>query len=374
MIKFSIPYIPETASLKMEEVLKSGHIQGNGKYTKACEKFFEKRYGAIKAIMTPSCTDALEMCAILLDIQPGDEVIVPDYTFVSTVNPFILQGGRPVFVDSSDEHPNICLDGVKKAISPRTKAIVVVHYGGVAIDMDRLLEIADGIPIVEDAAHSIDAHYKGRQLGTIGTFGTFSFHDTKNISCGEGGMLLVNKEGHIKRAEIIRDKGTNRSSFFRGEVNKYGWMDIGSSFLPSELQMALLDSQLECIDKIQANRLAVWENYQKYLNLAALKKVGITTNSHPEYASHNAHLYYILCKSVEQRDRLLKRFENKNIQAAFHYQALHKSKFGKSFCTDVNLTNSLKFSNQLVRLPLHEALTEADVEYIANILNAFADG
>lgn len=373
MIKFSIPYIPETASLKMEEVLKSGHIQGNGKYTKACEKFFEKRYGAIKAIMTPSCTDALEMCAILLDIQPGDEVIVPDYTFVSTVNPFILQGGRPVFVDSSDEHPNICLDGVKKAISPRTKAIVVVHYGGVAIDMDRLLEIADGIPIVEDAAHSIDAQYKGRQLGTIGTFGAFSFHDTKNISCGEGGLLLVNDEDFVDRAEIIRDKGTNRSSFFRGEVNKYGWMDVGSSFLPSELQMALLHSQLERIDEIQEKRLAVWDSYRTNLSIAALNKAGMTINSLPEYSRHNAHLFYILCNDANLRGCLLDELKGHGIQATFHYQALHKSEFGATFTKDVYLTNSVKFSDRLVRLPLHSKLAKSDLEHISTVVNAFAN-
>ena len=311
------------------------------------------------------------MCALLLNLQPGDEVIVPDYTFVSTVNPFVLQGAKPVFVDSSVNHPNICLDGIEAAITERTKAIVVVHYGGVALDMKRLLKIAGDIPVIEDAAHSVESTYKGKQLGTFGALGTFSFHDTKNISCGEGGLLLINDEKYIKKAEVIREKGTNRSSFIKGEVDKYGWVDIGSSFLPSELQAALLYSQLRYLDQIQKQRVELWVTYDEALR--ALPNIGnfFSLINIPDYSSNNAHVYFLICSAGNIRNDLLSHLKRCNIQATFHYQSLQASKFGNQWFDGKALKNSTKFSNTLLRLPLHNNLEINDILMVVEKINEF---
>lgn len=371
MIKFTTPYIPGEAKNFIADVLESGHIHGDGKYTKLCQKFFEQRYDIPKTLLTSSCTDALEMCAILLNLRAGDEIIVPSYTFVSTVNPFVLQGAKPVFVDSSPDHPNICLDGIQAAITERTKAIVVVHYGGVALDMERLLQIAGDIPVIEDAAHSIESTYKGKQLGTFGALGTFSFHDTKNISSGEGGLLLINDERYIERAEVIREKGTNRSSFIKGEVDKYGWVDVGSSFLPSELQAALLYSQLQCLNRIQKHRIELWETYDEALR--ALPNIGnfFSLIDIPDFCSNNAHVYYLVCSNENIRNNLLSHLKCNNIQATFHYQSLHASKFGRQWCNGGSFENSIKYTNNLLRLPLHNNLKTHEISIVVEKINEF---
>lgn len=371
MIKFTTPYIPGEAKNLIADVLESGHVHGDGKYTKLCQKFFEERYDVPKTLLTSSCTDALEMCAILLNLRPGDEIIIPDYTFVSTVNPFVLQGAKPVFVDSSANHPNICLDGIEAAITERTKAIVVVHYGGVALDMKRLLQIAGDIPVIEDAAHSIDSTYMGKQLGTFGALGTFSFHDTKNISCGEGGLLLINDEKYIERAEVIREKGTNRSSFIRGEVDKYGWVDVGSSFLPSELQAALLYSQLQCLSRIQKQRIDLWLTYDEALRALPNIENFFSLINIPDYSSNNAHVYYLVCSDGNIRNELLSYLKRFNIQASFHYQSLRSSKFGNQWCEGKSFENSIRFTNNLIRLPLHNNLEIQDILMVVEKINDF---
>ena len=371
MIQFTTPYIPGEAKNFIADVLDSGHVHGDGKYTKLCQKFFDERYDIPKTLLTSSCTDALEMCAILLDLRPGDEIIVPDYTFVSTVNPFVLQGAKPVFVDSSAEHPNICLDGIAAAITERTKAIVVVHYGGVGLDMKRLMQIAGDLPVIEDAAHSIESTYMGKQLGTFGALGTFSFHDTKNISCGEGGLLLVNDEKYIGRSEVIREKGTNRSSYIRGEVDKYGWVDCGSSFLPSELQAALLYSQLMNLNNIQNKRVEIWNTYYSLLNQKFPNDKPFSLIDIPTYSVNNGHVFYLLCKNETDRNELLSYLKSHYIQATFHYQSLHASEFAKRYKPKSALLNSLKFTNNLIRLPLHFALETSDIVYIVDKIHEF---
>jgi len=324
--------------------------------------------------MTTSCTDALEMAAILLDIQPGDEVIAPSYTFVSTVNAFVLRGASIVFADSYSEHPNIDPEQISKLITPKTKAIIVVHYAGVACDMDAIMAIGKqhNIPVVEDAAQAIDGYYKGKPLGSIGTFGTFSFHETKNIIAGEGGLLAINDEQYIHRAEIIREKGTNRSSFFRGEVAKYGWVDIGSSFLPSDIIAAYLYAQLENIDVIQARRKAIWQCYHDKLSIA-LANTGITLPIVADYSTNNAHMFYLVCTNFEQRTALIKYLKDKGVHAVFHYLSLHTSEFYQDKHTGNSLPNSDYFTDTLVRLPLYYELTDELVEHICAQIKQFVD-
>ena len=363
MIPFNKPHITTKAKEFIFEALDNAQLSGDGPFTKKCHTFFENRYGMKKALLTTSCTDALEMAAILLDIKEGDEVIAPSYTFVSTVNAFVLRGAIIKFADSYHDNPNIDPEQIRAMITKKTKAIVVVHYAGIACDMDRILEIAGGIPVVEDAAQAIDSYYKGRALGTIGTFGTFSFHETKNIVCGEGGLLSINDVRYIDRAEIIREKGTNRSSFFRGEVNKYGWVDIGSSFLPSELVAAKLYSQLLEVEYIQKKRVDIWNQYHhKLRNFCSLNNISMPVI--PSYATNNAHMFYLVCSSNEQRTQLLKKLKDQGVLATFHYVALHSSPYYQSKYKGESLENCDRFSDCLIRLPLYVDLNDKDLEII----------
>ena len=367
MIPFNKPYLHGRELVYIAEAVATGKISGDGAFTKKCHEFFEKQYGFKKTLLTTSCTDALEMAAILLDIQPGDEVIVPSYTFVSTANAFALRGAKIIFVDSYSDHPNIDPKEIKRFITPKTKAIVVVHYAGVACDMDSIMNVANqhGIPVVEDAAQAIDSYYKGRPLGSIGTFGTFSFHETKNIIAGEGGLLVINDEKYIQRAEVIREKGTNRSSFFRGEVSKYGWVDIGSSFLPSDIISAYLYAQLENLDAIQARRKTIWQHYYDKLSLG-LKNTGISLPKVAANSTNNAHMFYLICETLEQRTALIQHLKACGVHAVFHYLSLHHSEYYQAKHIGHSLPHSDFFTDTLVRLPLFYELTDEQVDYISN--------
>lgn len=372
MIAFNRPYFNGRELEYISDCLNKRKTSGDGFYTNKCHEFFEKKYGFKKVLMTTSCTDALEMTAILLNIKDGDEVIAPSYTFVSTVNAFALRGAKIVFADSYADHPNIDPQHIEKLITPKTKAIVVVHYAGVACDMDTIMALASkyNIPVVEDAAQAIDGYYKGRPLGSIGTFGTFSFHETKNIIAGEGGLLAINDEKYIQRAEIIREKGTNRSSFFRGEVAKYSWVDIGSSFLPSDIIAAYLYAQLENIDDIQAKRKAIWQRY--YDNLSnVLTGSGIELPSVADYSTNNAHMFYLVCESLEQRSVLIQFLKDNGIYAVFHYLSLHQSEYYQTKYSGSDLPNSDRFTDTLVRLPLFYDLTDEQIDYICNMISNF---
>lgn len=366
MIPFNKPALVGNELSYIADSVTSGKISGDGKYTKKCNEFFEFKQGFKKVLLTTSCTDALEMSAILINISKDDEVIAPSYTFVSTVNAFVLRGAKIVFADSSKDNPNIDPDHIESLITPKTKAIVVVHYAGVSCDMDKIMHIAHkhGLFIVEDAAQAIDSFYKGRRLGTIGDFGTFSFHETKNIISGEGGLLAVNNEDFVQRAEIIREKGTNRSSFFRGEVDKYGWVDIGSSFLPSDLNAAYLYGQLENLDLIQAKRKDLWSKY--FYLLEGLQAKGLVTlPCIPEYATNNAHMFYLVCRSLSERTALISYLKENGVSAVFHYISLHKSPYFSEKYHGEDLLNCDRYSDCLVRLPLYFDLSCTEVEFIS---------
>lgn len=373
MIPFNKPYIIGNELEYIKDAVYSGKLSGNGKYTQLCHEFFVKRYGFKKVLLTNSCTAALEMAAILLRIQEGDEVIMPSYTFVSTANAFILHGAKIVFADSSNNSPNMDISSVAKLITNKTKAIVVVHYGGVAVDMDEILRIAKkhNLYVVEDAAHSIESNYKGKPLGSLGHIAAFSFHETKNIISGEGGLLVVNDEQFIDRAEIIWEKGTNRTAFFRGEVDKYGWVDIGSSFLPGEVVAAFLFAQLEKLELIQNQRIAIWDYY--YEQLKPLSDNGyFEIAEYPEYASKNGHLFYLVCRNEQERSQLLEFLKDEDIKAVFHYLCLHSSNYYKNKHDNRELPNCKKYSDCLVRLPLFYTLTREEQEKIIKaILNFY---
>lgn len=374
MIQFNKPYLHGKELVYIAQAVATGKISGDGTFTRKCHDFFEQRYGFKKALMTTSCTDALEMAAILLDIQPGDEVIAPSYTFVSTVNAFALRGAQIIFADSYSDHPNVDPAQIEKLITPNTKAIVVVHYAGIACDMDAIMAIANqhNIPVVEDAAQAIDSYYKGKPLGSIGTFGTFSFHETKNIIAGEGGLLSINDDKYIHRAEIIREKGTNRSSFFRGEVAKYGWVDIGSSFLPSDIISAYLYAQLENMDAIQARRKEIWQRYNDKLSVV-LANTGIELPVVADYATNNAHMFYLVCSSLEQRTALIQHLKDNEVHAVFHYLSLHTSEFYQDKYIGYPLPNSDYFTDTLVRLPLFYELTDEQVDHICMQIKSFVE-
>ena len=306
MIPFNKPYLTGKEVHYVYQAVFSGKISGNGFFTQKCHSFFEKRYGFRKCLLTTSCTEALEMAAILCNIQLGDEVIVPSYTFVSSALAFVRQGAKIIFADSCSNNPNIDADNIEALITSKTKVIVPVHYAGIACDMDKIMEIANryNLFVVEDAAQAVDSYYKSRPLGSIGHLAAFSFHETKNIISGEGGLLVVNDERLIRRSEIIWEKGTNRSEFFRGEVNKYGWVDIGSSFLPSEVISAFLYAQLENLDAIQERRKSIWRIY--YDGLKELENDGfIKMPDIPVYATNNAHMFYLVCRSLDERSALI---------------------------------------------------------------------
>jgi len=374
MIPFNKPYLTGKETIYIEDAVKSGKISGNGKYTQMCQSFFENKYNFKKCLLTTSCTDALEMCAILLNIEPGDEVIVPSYTFVSTALAFVRQGAKIVFADSRTDHPGIDEDKVTELITSKTKAIVVVHYSGVACDMDKIMALSTkhGLYVVEDAAQAIDSFYTGkdglkRALGSIGHLSAFSFHETKNIQCGEGGMLCINDEKFIKRSEIIWEKGTNRAEFFRGEINKYGWVDIGSSFLPSELNAAFLWAQIEHIEEIQQKRKEIWNKYYEIL-IKKSETLNLKLQHIPNYATNNAHMFYLVSNSIETRAKIIKQFREQNIHAVFHYLALHKSEFYKGKHDGRELQNCDRYADCLVRLPLFYELDNNDLFEICSFL------
>ena len=368
MIPFNKPYFSGRELKYLEEVCHSTMMSGNGEFAKKCHGFFEQKYGFRKVLLCTSGTDALEMCAMLCDLKPGDEVIVPSYTFVSTALAFLREGAKVVFADSGSENPNVTLDNIKPLVNSKTKVIAVVHYAGVACDMDAIMQFANerGILVVEDAAHGVDSFYKGKPLGGIGHLGAFSFHETKNISSGEGGMLVVNDERFIRRAEVLWEKGTNRAEFFRGMVNKYGWCDMGSSFLPSEFNAAYLWAQLEQMADIQGKRLAIWNAYDK--RLRGKLSNGIALPNIPQYATNNAHMYYLICPSLEYRTAFMRYLKDHGVVTTFHYLPLHSSAYYKDKHDGRVLPNCDRYSDCLVRLPLYYELTLKDAEQIGELV------
>lgn len=375
-VPFNKPYLTGKESHYMYQAVAEGKLSGNGAFTKKCQQFFEQRYGFKKCLLTTSCTDALEMAAILCDIQPGDEVIVPSYTFVSSALAFVRSGAKIVFADSMAENPNIDAGQIEALITPRTKVIVPVHYAGVACDMDCIMEIAEkyNLLVVEDAAQAIDSYYKGRPLGTIGHLSAFSFHETKNIISGEGGMLCINDERFIRRAEIIWEKGTNRAEFFRGEVNKYGWVDTGSSFLPSEVIAAFLWAQLEQLDDIQLRRKHLWDLYHSCLSpLASHLSPKFALPTIPDYATNNAHMFYLVCNNLEERTALIKHLKDNGILAVFHYLSLHSSPYYQNKHDGRELLECDCYADCLVRLPLYYDLKDEEVKEICDVIKKFVD-
>ncbi|SDG47397.1 dTDP-4-amino-4,6-dideoxygalactose transaminase [Psychroflexus sediminis] len=377
-ILFNKPYKSGNELKYIADSIESGKISGDGIYTKKCHDFLENKFGYNKALLTTSCTDALEMAAILIDVKPGDEVIMPSYTFVSTANAFVLRGAKLVFADSKKDHPGIDEEAIETLITSKTKAIVPVHYAGVACDMDKIMELAKNYDlfVIEDAAQAIDSYYLGKDglkkpLGSIGHLAAFSFHETKNIISGEGGMLVVNDEKFLKRAEIIREKGTNRSAFFRGEIDKYGWVDVGSSFLPSDIIAAYLYAQLESLEFIQDRRKSIWNRYDNAFRGVLDSKHDITLPFIPSHATNNAHMYYLVCSSIDERKKLLAYLKSNGILAVFHYLSLHESKFFNGKHEGLNLKESDRYTNCLVRLPLFVELGEQEQDFIIKHINEF---
>ena len=368
MIPFNKPYCSGREISYIQEVCRSTTMSGNGEFTKLCHGFFEKRYRFRKCLLTTSGTDALEMCAMLCRLQPGDEVIVPSYTFVSSAIAFLREGATIRFADSGSDDPNMTVENIRSLINEKTKVFVVVHYAGVACDMDAIMALADEhhLLVVEDAAHAIDSYYKNRPLGGIGHVAAFSFHETKNINCGEGGMPVVNDEKLVSRAEIIWEKGTNRAEFYRGMVNKYGWCDTGSSFLPSELNAAFLWAQLEQMDDIQGKRKQIWDTYDQALRGKLPKDFKLMEL--PDYATNNYHMYYILCPSLKVRTRLMDYLKNKGVQTKFHYLPLHSSKYYEAKHDGRELANCDRYANTLMRLPLFYEETQEQAEMVAKLV------
>ena len=370
-IPFHKPHLTGKEAHYLYQAVAEGKLSGNGAFTKRCQHFFEERYGFKKCLLTTSCTDALEMAAILCDIQPGDEVIVPSYTFVSSALAFVRAGAKIIFADSMADNPNIDAETIESLITPRTKVIVPVHYAGVACDMDRIMEIANrhNLIVVEDAAQAIDSYYKGRPLGSIGHLSAFSFHETKNIIAGEGGMLCINDDRFIRRAEIIWEKGTNRAEFFRGEVNKYGWVDTGSSFLPSEVIAAFLWAQLENLDDIQSRRKHLWElYYTSLLPITNSLSPNLALPNLPEYATNNAHMFYLVCNSLEQRTALIKHLKDNGVLAVFHYLSLHSSPYYLDKHDGRALPECDRYADCLVRLPMYYDLQDEEVINICKLI------
>ena len=372
MITFNKPFLSGKELEYIREAVSNGKISGDGSFTKRSQDFFTSRYGFQKCLLTTSCTDALEMAALLIDIKPGDEVIVPSFTFVSTANAFVLRGAKIIFADCMKEHPNIDAEKIEELITPKTKAIIPVHYSGIACEMDKIISIAKkyNLFVIEDAAQAIDSYYKGKAIGSIGNLATFSFHETKNIISGEGGMLVINDMSFTNRSEIIREKGTNRSSFYRGEVDKYNWVDIGSSFLPSEIIAAFLFAQLEKIDEIQKKRKEIWQSYYELLRPIELKGL-INLPFIPDYATNNAHMFYILCNDEKTRNNLLTYLKSKDVMAVFHYLPLHLRPYYAPKHDGRALSNSEHFSNTIIRLPFFYELKKAEILYIAESIFSF---
>ena len=375
MIDFNRPAFVGSELEYIQDAIHRGLLCGDGIYTKKCSQWMEKEFDVSRVMLTTSCTHALEMAAFLCDIQPGDEVIMPSYTFVSTADAFVLRGAKIVFVDIRPDTMNLDEKLIEQAITPKTKVIVPVHYAGVACEMDTIMDIAHrhGLKVVEDAAQGVDACYKGKALGTIGDFGCYSFHETKNFTMGEGGALLFQKEEYLEKAEILREKGTDRSKFFRGQVDKYRWMDYGSSYLPSELNAAYLYAQLEAKDKIQKKRMEIYEYYHR--NLADLAAEGKVEQPYvPQECEHNAHMYYLKVKDMKVRTRLLAYLRENGICSVFHYVPLHSApagqKFGRFAGEDVYTT---KESERLLRLPMFYNLDMEDVKRIVDVIHKFQE-
>lgn len=373
MIPFNIPPYVGKEEEYIKEAIASKKICGDGAFTKKCNAFLEEYTGTTKALLTTSCTHATEMAAILADIQPGDEVIMPSYTFVSTADAFVLRGAKAVFVDIRPDTMNIDENLIEDAITEKTKAIVPVHYAGVSCEMDKIMEIAKrhNLLVIEDAAQGVDSKYKGKSLGTMGDYGCFSFHETKNLSMGEGGALLIRDQKNVERAEIVREKGTNRAKFFRGQIDKYTWVDAGSSYLPSELNAAYLYAQLENIHEIQNNRMNSWNYYYELLSpLAQQGKIELPVI--PEGCEHNAHMFYIKAKDLEERTALSAFLKENDITASFHYIPLHSApageKFGRFHGEDVYTT---KESERLLRMPMYYGLKKEEIEYVCDKVKEF---
>lgn len=376
-IPFNKPHLTGKEAHYMYQAVYNGKLSGNGEFTKKCQRFFEERYGFEKCLLTTSGTDALEMCAMLCDLKPGDEVIIPSYTFVSTALAFLREGAKVVFADSMKRNPNLDANTLESLITSRTKVIVPVHYAGVACDMDEIMSIAQkhNLLVVEDAAQAVDSYYTPytihctpKPLGGIGHLAAFSFHETKNITAGgEGGLLVVNDERFIRRAEILWEKGTNRAEFFRGAVNKYGWVDMGSSFLPAEINAAFLWAQLENLDEIQAKRKSLWETYYKLLTPLADKQF-FKLPDIPEYASNNAHMFYLVFPSLEKRSALIQYLKENDIMAVFHYLSLHSSAYYKDKHDGRELPECDRYADTLVRLPMYYDLEIEDVIRICVVI------
>jgi dTDP-4-amino-4,6-dideoxygalactose transaminase len=373
---FNKPYLTGNETQYIQDAVLSGKISGNGKYTQKCQDFFEQKYGFKKALLTTSCTDALEMCAILANLKEGDEVIVPSFTFVSTAIAFIRQGATIVFADSYADNPNIDAEAIEALITPRTKAIVPVHYAGVACDMDKIMALAAkyNLLVIEDAAQAIDSFYTSKDgsikaLGSIGHLAAFSFHETKNVISGEGGMLAINDEKFIHRSEIIWEKGTNRAEFFRGEINKYGWVDTGSSFLPSEIIAAFLWAQIENLEAIQQKRIQLWNAY--FEGIKDVNQSSILLPKVPNYATNNGHMFYINLENIQQRDVLIQLLKENGYQSVFHYISLHSSTYYLDKHDGRELPNSDTFTNTLLRLPMYYELEFKDIETIVATIRKF---
>lgn len=377
MINFNQPHLTGKEAHYMYEAVYEGKLSGNGKFTKRCQAWFEQRYGFAKTLLTTSGSDALEMCAMLCNLKPGDEVIIPSYTFVSTALAFLREGAKVVFADSMKRNPNLDAQTLEALITPRTRVIVPVHYAGVACDMDAIMAVANkhNLLVVEDAAQAIDSYYtsnikhKTLPLGGIGHLAAFSFHETKNITAGgEGGLLVVNDERFIRRAEIIWEKGTNRAEFFRGEVNKYGWVDMGSSFLPAEINAAFLWAQLENLDDIQAKRKQLWNRY--YDNLSKVP-ASFSLPDIPDYATNNAHMFYLVLPDLEKRTAFIKYLKEHGIGAVFHYLSLHSSEYYRTRHDGRQLPECDRYADCLVRLPLFYDLTIEQVDFICDTIRDF---
>jgi dTDP-4-amino-4,6-dideoxygalactose transaminase len=370
-IDFNKPFATGRELEYIQQALANAHLSGNGEFPKKCQTWLESKISCQKAFLTHSCTGALEMAAILADIQPGDEVIMPSYTFVSTANAFVLRGGVPVFVDIRPDTLNLDESKIEAAITPKTKAIVPVHYAGVGCEMDAIMEIAQHyqLLVIEDAAQGVGAAYKGRSLGSIGHLAAVSFHETKNVICGEGGALLVNYPAWSDRAEIIWEKGTNRSQFFRGLVDKYTWVDIGSSYLPSEINAAFLWAQLEVAEAITYKRMNIWQQYHEaFTDLEAQGKVRRAIV--PNECQHNAHMYYLLLPDLDSRTALIEKLKGRGINSVFHYVPLHSSPSGRKYCrAQKDLLHTENLSSRLVRLPLWVEMTEEEVMQVVDTVH-----
>ncbi|WP_306598492.1 dTDP-4-amino-4,6-dideoxygalactose transaminase [Geothrix sp. 21YS21S-2] len=372
MIPFNRPHFTGREVELIQQVFESGRTSGNFAFTRRCQAFFEQRYGLRKALLTTSCTDALELAALACGIDPGDEVILASYGFVSTANAFALRGARLIFADSGPDHPNMAVASIADRVTEATRAIVVTHYAGVAVDMDPLLALADvrGIRVIEDAAQGVEATYKGRPLGSLGHLGALSFHETKNIQCGEGGLLMINAAELAARAEIMWEKGTNRAAFFRGEVDKYTWVDLGSSFSPPEITAAVLWAQLVDLDAIQVRRMEVWNRY--HAALAPLEAAGHALLPRiPAHCVHNGHIYYLVLDSLATRTRLIEHLKAHGVNAVFHYQSLHRSPYFAPRHHGGPLPNSDRYSDCLLRLPLWPDLGPADQDAIIGAVAGF---